>query len=141
MDTDKDVVLHFTMGGPAANVTASEGTASGVLRTRLTLSGGRGDVSINGRTVSVGAGVETQIPGGARGGDSLVEGWVREGTGEGVWRFGLDSSSSSGQSILNVLAGDPVTLTPDAIVFRVKGRLPQKVAFVVRQRDGTAPPR
>jgi len=130
VDADKDVVLHFTSAGsPVAAPTDT--TASVPLHSRLTLAGGRGEVSVDGRTVSVDAGTETALAAGTGPGDHLVEAWVREGAGEGVWRFGLGASSAPGRSIRNVLAGEPVSLTPDAVVFRVRGRLPQKVAFVV----------
>jgi hypothetical protein len=133
MDADKGIVLHFTSArSPAAAPTDT--TAAPLFRSRLTLSGGRGEVSVDGRTVSVGAGVETTLAADAGPGDHLVEAWVREGAGEGVWRFSLGPPSAPGRSIRNVLAGDPVSLTPDAVVFRVRARLPQKVAFVVSAR-------
>ena len=130
MDADKDVVLHFTSAG--SPVAAPTETKTPILvRSRLTLAGGRGEVSIDGRTVAVGAEAETALASDAGPGDHLVEAWVREGAGEGVWRFGLGLPSVPGRSIRNVLAGDPVSLTPDAVVFRVRGKLPQKLAFVL----------
>jgi hypothetical protein len=130
MDADKDVVLHFQLMRPSA-VAPSDGSVSALLRSRLVLPGGRGDVAVDGRTISLGAGMETEIAAGASAGDYVVEGWVREGSGEGFWRFAFAPSSPSGRSIRNVLAGEPVSLTPDAVIFRIRGKLPQKVAFVV----------
>jgi hypothetical protein len=75
-----------------------------------------------------------------RAGDHVVEAWAREGTGEGVWRFDFGSGDSAGRRILNVIAGEPLSVTPEAVVFRVKGRLPQKIAFVVRVAPGSAVP-
>src|SRR4029453_902394 len=98
-------------------------------RSRLLLSGGRGDVSVDGRTLSVGAGPELEVAGNVGAGDHLVEAGVREGAGEGVWRFALAGLASRG-AIRNVLAGEPVSVTPEAVVFRLKGRFPQKVAVV-----------
>jgi hypothetical protein len=130
MDADKDVVLHFTGMRPSAEP-VPEASASALLSSRLVLSGGRGEVAVDSRTISLGAGVDTEIAASATAGDHLVEGWVREGTGEGVWRFAFGPASPSGRSIRNVLAGEPVSLTPDAVVFRVRAKLPQKVSFVV----------
>ena len=110
------------------------------LRTRLTLAGGRGDIAVDGRTVSVAAGGESEIVLDASPGDHVVEAWAREGSGEGVWRFSFGAGDATDRRILNVLAGEPVTLTPEAVVFRVKGRLPQRVAFVVRLRQDEVAP-
>jgi List-Bact-rpt repeat protein len=131
MNADREVVLHFTAEPATAAPPAAEAAGSVALRSRLILSGGRADVSVGGRTVSVGAGAETEVAADVGPGDHLVEAWVREGTGEGLWRFVLGASAPAGRRIRNVLAGDPVSLTPDAVVFRVRGRLPQKVAFVL----------
>ncbi len=130
MDEDKDVFVHFRPNSGVASPPGTSATASVVLRSHLALAGGRGDVSVGGSAVSVGAGVETEVALNAGPGEHVVEAWVREGVGEGVWRFAL-SATASGRSIRSVLAGEPVSLTPEAVVFRLRGRLPQKVAFVV----------
>jgi Divergent InlB B-repeat domain len=129
MNADREVVLHFTVAATAAPPTEAAGSVA--LRSRLVLSGGRAEVSVGGRSVSVGAGTETEIATDVGPGDHLVEGWVREGAGEGLWRFALGTSADAGRRIRSVLAGDPVSLTPVAVVFRVRGRLPQKIAFVL----------
>ncbi|HEY7516476.1 MAG TPA: hypothetical protein VIC87_18440, partial [Vicinamibacteria bacterium] len=116
-----------------ANSDSSAAASPSSLRSRLTLSGGRGEVTADGRTVSVAGGAETEIVIAPRTGEAVVEAWVREGAGEGVWRFGLGPSSEGGVRIQRVLAGEPVAFTPDAVVFRLKGRLPRRVAFVVRR--------
>jgi hypothetical protein len=104
------------------------------LRSRLTVSGGRGEVIVEGRTTAIAGGVETTIDLGSRTDSAVVEGWVRERAGEGVWQFAFGPAAPAGLTIRNVLAGEPVTLTPDAVVFRVRGKLPQRIAFVVRLR-------
>ena len=89
---------------------------------------------MDGRTTPVAGGVETTIELGSRNDHVVVEGWVRERAGEGVWQFGFGPAAAAGPSIRNVVAGEPVTLTPNTVVFRVKGKLPQRIAFVVRLR-------
>ena len=143
MDDDKTVFAHFVPLRPSP-VGDEPGMASSVrLRSRLSIPAGRGEVTSGGRTTSVGGGAETEIVLDSRTGDLAVEGWVREGAGEGVWRFRFGAGATRGWTIQNVLAGEPVTLTPDAVVFRVRGRLPQRVAFVLRLRreEESLPPR
>jgi Divergent InlB B-repeat domain len=133
MDDDKTVVAHF-MAHRSASEDRAGSAAQGLLHSRLAVPRGRGEVTVDGRTLSVAGGAEIAIALDPRSADVLVEGWVREGAGEGVWRFGFGPAAPAGPSIRNVLAGEPVTLTASTVVFRVKGKLPQKVAFVVRLR-------
>jgi len=141
MTADRSVVAHFSSGGIGGDDT-QKGALRAALRTRLALSGGRGDVVVDGRSVSVAAGAEVEIVFDAASGDHLVEAWAREGAGEGVWRFAFSPGDSRARRITTVLAGEPVTVTPDTVVFRVRGRLPQKVSFVVRLpgAQGGSPP-
>jgi uncharacterized repeat protein (TIGR02543 family) len=139
MRGDRSVVAHFSSAGIAGD--SQMDARRTPLRTRLALPGGRGDVVVDGRTVSVGAGAEVEIVFDGASGDHLVEAWAREGTGEGVWRFAFAPGDSGARRITAVLGGEPVTVTPDAIVFRIRGRLPQKVSFVVRMASaGGGPP-
>jgi hypothetical protein len=139
MTADRSVVAHFSgLGRPAA--TTRDGAARVALRTSLALSNGRGEISVDGRTVSVAAGAEAEILLDGAAGDHLVEAWAREGTGEGTWRFAFPPGESAERRISAVLAGEPATVTPDAVVFRVRGRLPRKVSFVVRVQGGDASP-
>ncbi len=137
MDADKTVFAHYTLLRPSAAST-TDSAGGPLLRSRLIVPGGRGEVTADGRTLSVGAGIETPIALATRSGEVVVEGWVREGAGEGVWRFSLGSGPGGGRRIHRVLAGEPATLTPDTVVFRVRGRLPRRVAFVVRMDPESA---
>jgi Divergent InlB B-repeat domain len=140
MTADRTVVAHFSLSQRPAEGDSKERAPKLALRSRLILSGGRGEIAVGGRTVSVAAGAESETALDATPGDHVVEAWAREGAGEGVWRFYFGPGDPADRRILNVLAGEPVTLTPDAVVFRVKGRLPRRVAFVVRVRGGGASP-
>jgi hypothetical protein len=140
MTADRTVVAHFRLLQRSAEGDPRESAPRVPLRTRLALAGGRGDIAVDGRTVSVAAGGESEIVLDASPGDHVVEAWAREGSGEGVWRFSFGAGDATDRRILNVLAGEPVTLTPEAVVFRVKGRLPQRVAFVVRLRQDEVAP-
>jgi hypothetical protein len=91
---------------------------------------------VDGRTTSVAGGVETAIELDSRADYVVVEGWVRERAGEGVWHFGFGLAPAAPRSIRNVLAGEAVTLTASSVAFRVKGKLPQRIAFVVGPRRG-----
>jgi hypothetical protein len=136
MDADKLVFAHFTLLRPSADP-ATDSVAGPLLRSRLLVPGGRGDVTVDGRTLSVAGGVETAVSLAPRSGEIVVEGWVREGAGEGVWRFSL-GPPEGGLRIQRVLAGEPVTFTPDTVVFRLKGRAPRRIAFVVRREPESA---
>jgi hypothetical protein len=138
MTADRSVVARYRLLTRPAGEAAPEPGTQASLRTRLLLQGGRGDVLVDGRTVFLAGGSVASIAFGDAAGDHVVEAWAREGTGEGVWRFDFGSGDAAGRRILNVLAGDPLSLTPEAVVFRVKGRFPQKVAFVVRLAPGPA---
>jgi hypothetical protein len=140
MTADRSVVAHFRVTGRPSEGPAQEPATQASLRTRLLLQGGRGDVAVDGRTVFLAGGSNVSIAFDDTAGDHVVEAWAREGTGEGVWRFDFGSGASAGRRILNVIAGEPLSVTPEAVVFRVKGRLPQKIAFVVRVAPGTAVP-
>jgi hypothetical protein len=142
MDDDKVVFAHFALLRPSAGsaVAAADSAAGPLVTSRLLVPGGRGEVTVGGRTLSVAGGVETAVALAPRSGELVVEGWMREGAGEGVWRFSLGSSPEGGLRIQRVLAGEPVTFTPDTVVFRVKGRLPRRVAFVVRRDPESAGP-
>jgi Divergent InlB B-repeat domain len=134
MNADKTVVAHFQNHPRPGDAGTTGSPAQELLRSRLIASGGRGEVIADGRTTSVPGGVEIVIALDSRTADVVVEGWVRESAGEGVWRFSFEPATAAGRSIRNVFAGEPVTLTPDTVVFRVKGKLPQRIAFVVRLR-------
>jgi hypothetical protein len=98
----------------------------------LIASGGRGEVIVDGRTIPIVAGVETVIPVESRASDVVVEAWLREGTGEATWRFGFGPLAVGNPAVRNVVTGEPALVGPDSVVFRVRGKLPQRIAFVVR---------
>lgn len=133
MDSDKVAVGHFAvLLAPASSETRP--VAMPVIATTLRVPGGRGDVTADGRTTVIGAdGVPARVE--MKSANALVEGILREAAGGGLWTFDLDSRTAEAVTV-TVLSGEPVTATPYAIVFRVRGRPGERVSFVLRRSQG-----
>ena len=71
------------------------------------------------------------------GGDILVEAVVREGKGDGRWIFDLGNATGEPGTV-TILSGEPLTVTPYSLVFRLKGRAGERVSFVLRTSRGNA---
>jgi hypothetical protein len=96
----------------------------------LELPGGAGRLVVAGRAFE-------QAPGAASGslaapdGELRIEGVVEAAAGRaGSWRLELAGPVVPGS--LRVLAGDPLLLGPTAVVFRLSGRVGERVALAVR---------
>jgi hypothetical protein len=108
-----------------------------LVQSRLTASGARGELVVDGRTISVAGGAEASISLPSRADSVMVEAWVRQRVGEGVWQFVFPPGSGAGWALQSVMAGEPVAIAPNAVFFRVAGKTPQRIAFVLgRRRDG-----
>ncbi len=139
MDDDKKVTAHFSHS--FLSTPTGEPGALASMRSQLTVPGGRGEVVVNGRPVAVSGGVQTEValPDGEE--DLVVEAWLREGGGGGLWRFDLRHPAGDRPRTPSVLAGEPVHVGPGAIVFRLRGKRPERVAFALRRiPDGEAAP-
>ena len=109
----------------------------------MKVSGGRGEVTVNGRTLLVTAGGEAYAAVRGRPGRNLIEAWVHaDAGGGGLWRFDF-IQGSLGPGGLSVLSGEPAVITPDSITFRLTGRPSERVSFVLRlppRADGPGSP-
>jgi hypothetical protein len=135
MDSDKSVVAHFSL---LLAPTSSEPrpVVMPTIETTLSLPGGRGEVSAGGRTTTVG-GETVPVSVQLGGGDILVEATVREGKGDGRWLFDLGNATGEPGTV-TILSGEPLTVTPYSLVFRLKGRAGERVSFVLRSSRGNA---
>jgi hypothetical protein len=151
MDANKAVTADFALLGLGAGmaVPGSRREAPGAevdvgfVKSTLKVRGGRGEVTINGRTLLLAAEGEAYAPLSGRSGQNLLEAWVREDPdgGGGIWRFDFVPALEPGG--LRVLAGEAVAVTPDSIAFRLTGRPGERVSFVLRVpagREGSLPP-
>src|SRR5262249_45620207 len=131
MDADKRVTAHFSPL-PGGNASSSDTGSVALVRSRLDVPQGRAEVSVNGRSVLTAGSGAAQVSVPLLAGDNLVEGWLREAGGDGLWRLELRCPAASGGTTVTVVAGDPVLVAPDAIVFRLRGRPGERVSFVLR---------
>jgi hypothetical protein len=90
--------------------------------------GAAGNVTVNGAaTAGVGRAPATiEVPGVA---EVRVSGVLATGSGPGSWRF--ERQPGSGGVRLKVLEGQVALVTPDAIVFRLRGLPGERVAFAI----------
>jgi hypothetical protein len=139
MDGDKSVTADFapqTLGRTASSPGGLEEAGGerdvGLMRSTLKVRGGRGEVTVNGRTLLVAAEGEAYATVRARPGQNLIEAWVREDPGGGgLWRFDF-VQAAFGAGGLSPLSGELVAITPDSITFRLAGRPGERVSFVLR---------
>jgi hypothetical protein len=144
MDGDKSVTANFglLLAGTSSHTDGGGGVDLGLLRSVLKIPGVRGEVTLNGRTVLLAREGVGQVGLRAQPGNNLVEAWVREAAGSGLWRFEFDPAAIE-PGALRVLAGEPLALAPDSVTFRLTGRPGERVSFAVRARatraDAPAP--
>ena len=134
MDADKRVFAHFALVVISTPPGASESSSVTSMRSQLSVPGGRGELVVNGRQIAVTGGVQTEVPLPAGDGRLVVEAWVREGGGGGLWRFELRHPASGTPGTIAVLSGEPVQVGAGTIVFRLRGRRPERVSFAVVRR-------
>jgi hypothetical protein len=105
-----------------------------VWASQLDVAGGRGQVILNGRSVSFPGAGRTHGMGDAVRGTNRIEAVLAEGRGEGgLWQFDLGESDVEAGS-LTVVAGEVAELKPQAITFRLKGQAGERVVFTFRPR-------
>jgi PKD repeat protein len=135
MNADTDVTANFNLIGfapPGDTSPTSAPAPSGLfVRSLLTSPGARGDVTVDGRPVIVGTSGDSSVVIDAAAGTLLVEGFVRQGSTPGSWRFDFGAGRLAPGAI-GVMSGEVVELTADSIAFRVKGRAGERVAFTLR---------
>jgi hypothetical protein len=133
MDGNKSVTANFGLLflANSRRTDASGDVDLGLLRSVLKSPGARGEVTLNGRTVLVTREGEGQVGLRAQPGNNVIEAWVREAAGPGVWRFEFDPAAIEPGG-LRVLAGEPLAVTPNAITFRLSGRAGERLSFAVR---------
>ena len=102
----------------------------------LNVPGGRGQVVLNGSDASFpAAGGRVPLAGHPRIGENRVEATLVQATGQpGLWRFELGSERSLASGSLRVIAGEVTLVTPDSVVFRMKGRPSERVVFTFQVR-------
>jgi hypothetical protein len=99
-------------------------------RTSIDAPDATGNVTVNGAsTGGVGrAPVVVEVPDQA--GDIRVSGVLATGTGRpGTWRF--ERQGGAGSVRVKLLEGQVALVTPDAIVFRLRGQPGERVAFAI----------
>jgi hypothetical protein len=102
-------------------------------RHQLSLAGGAGQVLLNGATtVAAGPGLNSAQALGRPGENRLEGRLIRAAGSEGTWRFELGANLRLEPGSLRILAGEPMLVTTDAVVFRLKGRPGEQVAFTFR---------
>jgi hypothetical protein len=100
---------------------------------QLDVDGASGQVVVNGEAASfAGRGRSTAVAMGRRG-ENRVEAQLVQAAGRpGTWRFDLASTGSLAKGSLRVIAGDVALITPDAVVFALKGNAGERVVFTFR---------
>ncbi|MET0556141.1 MAG: PKD domain-containing protein [Vicinamibacteria bacterium] len=130
MDRARSVVARFQ---PVPLVTDPLRGRSSTVTSRLEAAGARLQATLNGAPLAPpapGASVWTVEP---RAGDNRLEAQVQAGAA-GTWRVELAGVPGLERGSLRVLTGEVVSIGPDAVVFRLKGRAGERVglAFSVR---------
>jgi hypothetical protein len=134
------VTVHFTGTGTPIPVAAARPAPAAdddgialAWRHQLDLAGGTGQVLLNGATtVASGPGLNSAQALG-RPGENRLEGRVTRATGRaGTWRFELGANLRLEPGSIRILAGEPAVVTGDAVVFRLRGRPGEQVAFTFR---------
>jgi hypothetical protein len=99
----------------------------------LEVEGAAGQVVVNGEAASFAArGRSTAVAMGRRG-ENRVEAQLVQAAGRaGVWRFDLGSTGSLSRGSIRVIAGEVALITPDAVVFRLKGQPGERIVFSFR---------
>jgi hypothetical protein len=101
------------------------------LQSRLELSGGRGQVVLNGGSAFFQQDAAVGRVEGIHEGLNRIEGTVVTAAGRpGVWRFELPPNVEPGG--VTVVAGEVRLVTPEAVVFQLSGKAGERVVFVFR---------
>jgi hypothetical protein len=118
----------------AAPPSSDEGSQVAVAwRHQLDVPGATGQVVLNGATtVASGPGLNSARAAG-RAGENRIEGRLTAAAGRaGTWRFELGGTMRLEPGSIRLLAGEPVVVTGDAVVFRLRGQPGEHVMFTFR---------
>ena len=132
--------VPIVVGDAGCLATAADGGTDGARDAQpawtsdLTVPGGRGQVVMNGGDAMFpAAGGRVILTGRPRSGENRVEATLVQAAGQpGLWRFELGAEPSLASGSLRVIAGDVTLITPDTVVFRMKGRPGERVVFTFR---------
>jgi hypothetical protein len=117
---------------PSASAVPSSSTvpsaAAVSVSSQLEVPGGSGQVVLNGQAVFYQRPGRGQTSAGARPGPGRLEATIVTASGRpGTWRFEMSGGFEPGS--LRLVAGEVVMVTADAIVFRIAGRVGERVVF------------
>ena len=97
---------------------------------QLDAPGATGNVTVDGAAIAGVGRASAMIAVGEGPGEVRVQGVLATGSGPGSWRF--ERHAGGGRPVrVKVLEGQVSLVTPDAVVFRVRGKPGERVAFVI----------
>jgi hypothetical protein len=132
-DTTVDAAFGcVSINGAGRAPADDEGNSRIVLRHQLDAGRASGQILLNGATVAASSAALNPAQLSARAGDNRVEARLTRDGVPGTWRFDLGSNARLEPGTLRVLAGEPVTVSGDAVVFRVQGKIGEQVIFTFR---------
>ena len=106
----------------------ASGEATSNWLSELAVSGGSGQVVVNGEAVFPRSG-RSPIPVRLQRGENRVEATLVEARSGGSWRFELGGGTGVRPDSIRVVAGDVMQSGADALVFRLQGRPGERVVF------------
>jgi hypothetical protein len=128
------VITRLCSGAASPPVVGPLAVSTGLV-SQLDVPGGRAQVVLNGSDAVFPARGRVALAGRPRSGENRVEATLVQATGQpGLWRFELGADQSVTPGSLRVIAGQVGLVTPDALVFRMKGRPGERVVFTFRLR-------
>ncbi len=105
---------------------------------QLEVPGGRGQFVLNGSQAFFPGPGRSSLPVRLQAGENRVEAMLVQAEGEaGLWRFEPGGERGLTPGSLRVIAGQVALVTPDAVVFRMKGRAGERVVFTFRASPWT----
>jgi hypothetical protein len=132
-DTTVDAAFGcVSLNGAGRAPADDEGTSRIVLRHQLEAGRATGQILLNAATASASSSRLDTAQMSARAGENRIEGRLTRDGARGTWRFDLGANARLEPGSLRVLAGEPVTVTGDAVVFRVRGKIGEQVIFTFR---------
>jgi len=134
MDSDKVAKVTFEFSDLRSEKSvAPESGAAWVFQ--LDAPGAVGQVVLDGQAILTESGRRTQRAAQSREGDIVVEAQLVQAEGKpGVWRFEAQAGERIEPGSLRVVRGEVAFISPNAIVFRLKGTAGEQVAFSYRLR-------